>query len=224
MIISFTRIAVTMTFALLLMPPASAQQSTIQFSGARELSGASGSDRPADANSAAPSLPTPVAPANAFVIGAEDVLSVNVWKEPDLSSPQVPVRSDGKISLPLIGDVQASGRTPEQLQGEVAARLRDYVASPIVSVIVRDMKSRSFNVLGEVVRPGAFPLQKSTTVVDAVALAGGFREWAKVKSIYVLRRDSGDNAARRIPFNYKKAIRGDGGDFELRPRDTVVVP
>lgn len=158
-----------------------------------------------------------------FIIGANDVLSVNVWKEPELSSPQVPVRSDGKISLSLIGDVQAGGLTVQELQTELSKRLRDYVASPVVTVAVREMHSRTFNILGEVSRPGAYPLDKATTVVDAIALAGGFREWAKVKSIYILRRPVG-GATQRVSFNYKSAIRGSNGDFELQPRDTIVVP
>jgi polysaccharide export outer membrane protein len=157
-----------------------------------------------------------------FVIGADDVLAVHVWKEPELSSQQVPVRPDGRISLALVGDVQASGLTVHQLQDVLSKRLQDYVASPVVTVVVKEMHSRSFNILGEVVRPGAYPLDKPTSVVDAIALAGGFREWAKVKSIYVLRRDTG--GARRLSFNYKSAIRGNQGDFELQPKDTIVVP
>ena len=218
-----TRLVLVTATTLALITYTGAQQPKSQFHGAPAGPGTSGRNSSVESVAGAASVPTTAATKNEFVIGAEDVLSVTVWKEPDLSAPQVPVRSDGMISLPLIGDVEASGRTPEQLQSEVTARLKDYVASPVVSVMVRQMKSRSFNVLGQVMRPGAFPLDKTTTVVDAIALAGGFREWAKVKSIYVLRRDNGE-ATRRVPFNYKKAIQGDSGDFELHPRDTVVVP
>jgi polysaccharide export outer membrane protein len=157
-----------------------------------------------------------------FVIGAEDVLAINVWKEPDLSR-DVPVRSDGKITLPLIGDVMASGKTTEQLQAELKKDLQNYIDTPTVTVMVREIRSRAFNVLGLVARPGAYPLAKRTTVLDAIALAGGFREWAKVKNIYVLRRHE-NGLTERLPFNYKAAIKGSGTDFDLQSRDTIVVP
>jgi polysaccharide biosynthesis/export protein len=158
-----------------------------------------------------------------YVIGAEDVLAINVWKEPDLSR-ELPVRSDGKITLPLIGDVVASGKTTVQLQAELTKAMQGYVDTPAVTVIVRQIRSQAFNILGQVARPGSYPLTKPTTVLDAIALAGGFREWAKVKSIYVLRRQS-DGSSQRIGFNYKNAIKGGrDNDFDLHSRDTIVVP
>ena len=112
-----------------------------------------------------------------------------------------------------------------QLAKEIENQLRIYINDPRVTVIVQEINSQKFNVLGQVVRPGSFPLTRATTVVDAIALAGGFRDFAKQKSIYILRQE-GNGQALRIPFNYKKAIRGQGADqaAELRPGDTVVVP
>ena len=165
---------------------------------------------------------TPTAAAE-FVIGAEDLIAINVWKEPDLSR-ELAVRSDGKITLPLVGDVVASGKTTQQLQDELVKRLQAYIESPTVTVSVREIRSQAFNVLGQVARPGSYLLGKPTTVLDAIAIAGGFREWAKEKSVYVLRRAS-DGSSQRISFNYKKAIQGTPGiDFNLQARDTIVVP
>src|SRR5208282_1615111 len=133
------------------------------------------------------------------------VLAVNVWKEPDISR-SVPVRSDGKISLPLVGELQASGQTPQQLEQEITKRLQNYISEPEVTVIVTDSKSQKVNILGMVSRPGAYLLTSSTTVLDAVAMAGGFKDFAKQKSIYVLRQ-APDGTQQRIPFNYKDVIK-----------------
>jgi polysaccharide biosynthesis/export protein len=161
---------------------------------------------------------------SSFVIGNDDVLAINVWKEPDVSR-SVPVRSDGKISLPLVGEVQASGRTPLQLEQEIAQQLKSYVAEPEVTVIVQQINSQKFNILGMVNRPGSFPLTNSPTVLDAIAVAGGFRDFAKQKSIYVLRQNS-DGTQSRLPFNYKEVVKGQNGaqNVKLQPRDTIVVP
>src|SRR5215469_1340340 len=123
---------------------------------------------------------------DAFVIGADDVVAINVWKEPEISR-SIPVRSDGKISLPLAGEVQASGTTPKQLEAEISKRLASYISEPEVTVIVQQIKSQRFNILGQVARPGSYPLSNPTTVLDAIALAGGCRESAKQKASYVLR-------------------------------------
>jgi polysaccharide biosynthesis/export protein len=159
-----------------------------------------------------------------FVIGADDVLAVSVWKEPEISRA-VPVRSDGRISLPLVGELQASGETPRQLEQEIAAKLRGYISEPEVTVIVQEIKSQKINVLGMVARPGSYPLTNSLTVLDAIALAGGFRDFAKQKSVYVLRQGSGGGETR-LPFNYKEVIKGKNSaqNISLQPRDTVVVP
>ncbi|MGA7860328.1 MAG: polysaccharide biosynthesis/export family protein [Thermoplasmata archaeon] len=161
---------------------------------------------------------------NSYVIGANDVLAINVWKEPDISR-SVPVRSDGKISLPLVGELTASGQTPLQLEQEITKRLQNYISEPEVTVIVTDSKSQKVNILGMVVRPGAYLLTSSTTVLDAIAMAGGFKDFAKQKSVYVLRQTP-DGTQKKIPFNYKEAIRGQNPDqnIHLQAGDTVVIP
>jgi polysaccharide biosynthesis/export protein len=158
------------------------------------------------------------------VIGADDVLAINVWKEPEVSR-SVPVRSDGKISLPLVGELTASGETPLQLEKDIATRLASYISEPEVTVIVQDSKSQKINILGMVVRPGSYMLTASTTVLDAIAMAGGFKDFAKQKQVYVLRANS-DGTEKRMPFNYKDVIKGKNSDQNVRllPRDTVVVP
>ena len=161
---------------------------------------------------------------DSYVIGANDVLTVNVWKEPDVSR-SVPVRSDGKISLPLVGELQAGGQTPQQLEQEITKRLRNYISEPEVTVIVTDSKSQKVNILGMVVRPGAYLLTSATTVLDAVAMAGGFKDFAKQKSMYVLRQ-APDGTQKRIPFNYKDVIKGKNPEQNIRLQagDTVVIP
>ena len=161
---------------------------------------------------------------DSYVIGANDVLAINVWKEPDVSR-SVPVRSDGKISLPLVGELQASGQTPRQLEQGISKRLQSYISEPEVTVIVTDSKSQKVNILGMVARPGAYLLTSSTTILDAVAMAGGFKDFAKQKSIYVLRQ-APDGTQKRMPFNYKEVIKGKNPEQNIRLQagDTVVVP
>ena len=161
---------------------------------------------------------------DSFVIGNDDLLAINVWKEPDISR-QVPVRSDGKISLPLVGEVKAAGETPLKLEQDLAARLKNYIDEPEVTVIVQQINSQKFNILGQVNHPGSFSLANSATVLDAIALAGGFRDFAKQKSIYVLRENP-DGSEARLRFNYKEVVKGKNPDqnIKLQPRDTVVVP
>lgn len=165
------------------------------------------------------------APANSgYIIGPEDILAINVWKEPDISR-SVPVRSDGAISLPLVGEVQAGGKTTVELEQEITAKLRTYISEPVVAVMVEEMRSKRFNVLGQVAKPGSYLLTSNTTVLDAIALAGGFRDFAKQKSIYVLRKNP-DGSETRLPFNYKDAVKGKNVEqnVKLLPRDSVVVP
>ena len=161
---------------------------------------------------------------SSFVIGNDDRLSINVWKEPDLTQA-VPVRSDGKISLPLIGEVQAAGRTPLQLEGDIKEKLRAFITEPDVTVMVLQINSQKFNILGRVVKPGSYPLTATTTVLDAIALAGGFQDFAKQKSIYILRANA-TGGESRIPFNYKDVIKGKhaGQNIRLEPHDTIIVP
>jgi polysaccharide export outer membrane protein len=159
-----------------------------------------------------------------FVIGNDDLLAINVWKEPDISR-SIPVRSDGRISLPLVGEVQATGRTPLQLEEDIATRLRNYIAEPEVTVMVQEIRSQKFNILGQVTKPGSYSLELVTTVLDAIAAAGGFKDFANVKGIYILRQDSGGGESR-IAFNYKQVIKGKNPqqNLKLEPRDTIVVP
>jgi polysaccharide export outer membrane protein len=177
---------------------------------------------PAGQNADASTAPRPHN--DTFVIGNDDVLAVNVWKEPDISR-SVPVRSDGKISLPLVGEVQAAGRTPLKLEQDIAFRLKSFIAEPEVTVIVQQINSQKFNILGQVSRPGSYPLTNSPTVLDAIAIAGGFRDFAKQKSIYVLRQNP-DGSQTRIPFNYKEVVesKNPAQNIQLEPRDTIVVP
>ncbi|HXW93014.1 MAG TPA: polysaccharide biosynthesis/export family protein [Terriglobales bacterium] len=159
-----------------------------------------------------------------YIIGIDDVLAISVWKEPEVSKT-VPVRSDGKISLPLAGEVQASGETPRQLEVALSRRLANFISQPEVTVIVEESKSRKFNILGQVAKPGAYPISNSPTVLDAIALAGGFRDFAKQTKIYVLRRNP-DGTEARLPFNYKDIIKGKNVEqnVKLQANDTIVVP
>lgn len=161
---------------------------------------------------------------NTYVIGDDDVLEINVWKEQDVSRT-IPVRSDGKISLPLVGEVQAAGRTPVQLEEEITTRLRNFITEPAVTVMVQKINSLKFNVMGEVIKPGSFALTTSMTVVDAIATAGGFKDFAKKKSIYVLRTNP-DGTEARLSFNYSAFVKGKNAkaNVKLQPGDTIVVP
>ncbi len=187
-------------------------------------------DRGLSAATVAASPTRPVAPSgnkpddNSFVIGNDDVLAINVWKESDLSR-SIQVRSDGKISLPLMGEIQAAGRTPLQLELDIATKLRDYIAKPEVTVMVEQINSKKFNILGQVVKPGSYSLALAPTVMDAIAAAGGLRDFAKQKGIYVLRQNPAGGESR-IAFNYKDFIKGKNlhQNVRLEPHDTVVVP
>jgi polysaccharide biosynthesis/export protein len=159
-----------------------------------------------------------------FVIGDDDVLMISVWKEPDLSK-QITVRSDGKISLPLIGDIQAADRTPSQLEMDVTDKLKNFITDPQVAVIVQEVHSLKFNILGQVSKPGSYPLLAGTTIVDAIATAGGLKDFAKKKGIYVLR-PSTSGGETRIEFNYDDFLKGKNTkqNILLKSHDTVVVP
>ena len=159
-----------------------------------------------------------------FVIGNDDVLAVNVWNEPNITR-SVPVRSDGRISLPLAGEIQAAGRTPLKLEEEIAAKLKSYIAEPEVTVIVQQINSQKFNILGMVNRPGSYSIANSATVLEAIALAGGFRDFAKQTKMYVLRQNP-DGSQTRLPFNYKEVVKGKNSEqnVKLQPRDTIFVP
>jgi polysaccharide biosynthesis/export protein len=183
-------------------------------------------DVPNPATTAAPAAAQAAVPPhdNTFVIGNDDVLAVNVWKEAEISR-SVPVRSDGKISLPLVGEVQAAGKTPVALENEIADKLKNYISEPEVTVIVQQINSQKFNILGQVVHPGSYMVANSTTVLDAIAAAGGFRDFAKQKSIYVLRQNA-NGSQSRLPFNYKDVVKGVNAaqNVKLQAHDTIVVP
>src|SRR5271156_1513884 len=177
---------------------------------------------------AVPPVPTEVSKQTAvadgnYIIGAQDVLDISVWKEPEVSRV-VPVRPDGKISLPLLNDVQAAGLTPAALAALITESLKKYVTSPQVTVIVTTINSQRVYILGEVTRPGAFPMLPGMTVMQALTSAGGFTPFAKMKSIYVLREEGGKRT--KYPFNYKQVVNGKNTDqdIQLKAGDTIVVP
>jgi polysaccharide export outer membrane protein len=158
-----------------------------------------------------------------YEIGAEDQLNINVWKEPEVSR-SVPVRPDGKISLPLINDVQAVGLTPMQLAMSISEKLKKFISDPQVTVIVLTINSRRYYIVGEMARAGAFSLIPNMTVLQAISSAGGFTQFANMKAIYVLRIVDGKSV--KFPFNYKEVIKGirPEQNIILKPGDTIVVP
>jgi polysaccharide export outer membrane protein len=159
-----------------------------------------------------------------YVIGVGDVLDVNVWKEGELSKV-VGVRTDGMITLPLIGEIKATGLTPVQLQEQITASLSKVMSDPQVVVMVGAVNSMSFNIMGQVYKPGFFPLSRPITILDAIALSGGFRDFAKQKKIYILRA-APDGTQQKIHFNYKQVIKGQNmsQNILVEPHDTIVVP
>jgi len=176
----------------------------------------------APAPEAQPSAPSaPSVPVD-YIIGADDMLKISVWKEPEMSVI-LPVRPDGKISMPLLDDVQASGMTPMQLAGSIREKLKKYIADPRVTVVVTAMNSQRIYLLGEVNHPGPTALLPGMTVLQALSTAG-FTQFANLKAIYLLRTQDGQQT--KIPFNYKDAIKGRGTqqNLVLKPGDTLVVP
>ena len=157
-----------------------------------------------------------------YVIGADDTLHISVWKEPDLSET-LPVRPDGKISMPLLNDVTAAGLTPLQLKDALTEKLKKYIADPRVTVVVTAMNSQRIFVTGEVNHSGPLPLLPHMTMLQALSQAG-FTQFANIKGIYLLRLENGKQV--KLPFNYKQVVKGDHPEqnIVLRPGDTVVVP
>jgi polysaccharide biosynthesis/export protein len=176
------------------------------------------------AANAVPSAGGTVKDSPEFVIGSEDVLAIDVWKEPEVSRA-VAVRSDGKITLPLIGEMQAAGKTPKQLQAEIAKGLISYISDPEVTVIVQATNSKKYSILGHINHAGSVPLTAPTTILDAIATAGGFQDFAKRKQVYVLRTGP-DGREQRIPFNYVDVIKGKHPEQNilLQARDIIIVP
>ena len=158
-----------------------------------------------------------------YVIGPQDVVRIDVWKEAEISRT-IPVRPDGKISLPLLNDIQASGLTALQLGKAIRDGLTKYLTSPEVTVTVTEINSRRVYITGEVARAGAFPLLPNMTVLQALSSAGGFTQFAKPKNIYVLRNEGGKQA--KHPFNYKEVVKGKNQEENilLQPGDVIVVP
>ena len=166
------------------------------------------------------SLPPPSAH---YTIGPEDVIRIDVWKEPELSV-SVPVRSDGKISLPLIHDVYVIGLTPLELREELTRKLTQYLENPNVAVIIEQINSLKIFVTGEVNEPGVFELESEANLLQAISMAGGFTEWANRKKIKVFRKHR--DIETIITINYHKIISGKQPDLNipLQPGDTIVVP
>jgi len=156
-----------------------------------------------------------------YKIGPQDVLRIDVWKETEISRT-VPVRPDGKISIPLLNDVQAAGLTAMELSNNISEGLKKFMNAPQVTVTVSEINSRRVYVTGEVTRPGAYPLLPSMTALQALTSAGGFTQFANTKKIYVLRTEGGKQA--KHPFNYKSVLDGKMEDISLVPGDTIVVP
>jgi polysaccharide export outer membrane protein len=157
-----------------------------------------------------------------YVIGADDTLRISVWKEPDLSET-LPVRPDGKISMPLLNDIAAAGLTPLQLKDSITEKLKKFIADPRVTVVVTAMNSRRIFVSGEVMHTGPMALLPHMTMLQALSQAG-FTQFANVKGIYLLRTENGK--LEKLPFNYKEVIKGNHPEqnIVLKPGDTVVVP
>jgi len=215
----YRSICLTLTFFL--AAGASAQQSEKDKTTA-------GATKPADTKpaekQAAPAPSASAVPATTdpnYVIGAEDVIDISVWNEAQISR-SVPVRPDGKISLPLLGDVQAAGLTPTQLGTQITEGLKKFSKDPQVTVIVTAVNSRRYYVTGEVARAGTYPMLPEMTVLQALASSGGFTVFARRSKIYILRTTNGKQ--ERVPFDYDKVLKGKMPDVVLRPGDTIVIP
>jgi len=187
------------------------QQAATTASKSENSSGAKSSDE-VQASNVAPD----------YVIGADDTLHISVWKEPDLTET-LPVRPDGKISMPLLNDITAAGLTPLQLRDTITDRLKKYIADPRVTVVVTGMNSRRIFVTGEVTHTGPMTLLPHMTVLQALAQAG-FTQFANLKGIYLLRTENGKQ--EKLPFNYKEVVKGNHPEqnIVLKPGDTLVVP
>lgn len=160
-----------------------------------------------------------------YILGPEDILEIAVWKNNDLSK-QVQVRPDGRISLPLVGDVSAVGKTPSQLTDEISSRLRAYMENPTVSILVKEVKSYQIYVLGEVNKPGKYPLTSKLTLLQAITVAGGFTQVAARNKIVVFRYGKDAEGLTKIKASYDDMVIRDGSNqnIELRPGDLIVVP
>ena len=182
-----------------------------------------GAANPKGSSKSVPANPPIASNDTEYKIGEQDVLRIDVWKEPDISR-QVPVRPDGKITLPLLNDVQAAGLTPMQLSVSISEGLKKFLTAPQVTVTVTDINSRRVYVTGEVSHAGSFALLPNMTVLQALTSAGGFTQFAKLKNIYILRTVNGKQVT--YPFNYKEVVRGHNQEQNilLESGDLIVVP
>jgi polysaccharide biosynthesis/export protein len=201
---------------------AAALSGCLVVSGVR-AAGAQDQAQPSNGAAANDSATAAVLPAG-YLIGTDDVLSILFWGEKDMSA-EVTVRPDGKVSLPLLNDVQAAGLTPSALRDAIVEAARKYVADPNPTVIVKTINSRKVFITGQVEKPGPYPLNSSTTVLQLVAMAGGVKEFARSKNITVLRTEQGGRQ-QVFRFNYQEVQFGKNlyQNIELKPGDTVVVP
>jgi len=184
-------------------------------------SGAAGAPAASPVTSVPSGTPIP----SDYVIGPGDVLQISVWKN-DTLSRVVPVRPDGKISMPLLHDVTAAGLTAMQLRDKISRALAEFLPNPEVAVAVTDVRSMRVSVLGEVQKPGVLELRGTTTILEAIAMAGGFRDFASPSKITVIRTDAGGQT-QKIRFNYNRAVSNGNSDEKnlvLKPGDVVVVP
>jgi len=181
----------------------------------------------------APQVAAAAAPAHAaagvalapdYVIGADDVLSIMFWRDKDLSAPEAVVRPDGKVTLPLLNDVQAAGRTPEELSAAIRDAARKFVEDPNPTVIVKEIKSRRVFITGRIEKPGPYPLNGKTTILQLIAMAGGLREFVDGKNISLMRNEQGKQSV--FAFNYQDVVKKQylHQNIELKPGDVVVVP
>lgn len=178
-------------------------------------------DKPPAGQPAAQAAVTPSI-TESYVIGSTDVITVSVFKEPTLSN-SMPVRPDGMISMPLLGDVKAAGKTPLQLAGEIETALKKYVQDPNVTVILNQMNSKRIFLIGEIGKTGPIEMTPGMTLLEAIATAGGLGPYANAKKIYILRNEAGKQ--QKIPVHYKQALKGDLSlNLILNPGDTIVVP
>jgi polysaccharide export outer membrane protein len=183
------------------------------------------SDAPLPGGSAPPANAPkkPEADPKAYIIGEQDVLTITVWKEKELSGGVV-VRPDGKITVPLVGEIPVVGMTPVELQNLLAEKLKPFVTVPQVTVAVNEIRSRKVYLIGHTGREGPFPINSTTTVLQIIAQAGGLKDFAKRKKIYILRQNGTEQ--ERFPFNYDDVLKGKHREQNilLAPGDTIVVP
>jgi polysaccharide biosynthesis/export protein len=175
---------------------------------------------PASGYEAASATPAADFPAD-FVIGPEDVLSIVFWRDKEMST-EVTVRPDGKISLPLLDEVQAAGLTPAALRAHLVEASKRFFGNPSVTVIVNEINSRKVFITGQVVKPGSYVIAAPTTVLQLIAMAGGLKDFADARNIMIVRQERGRTSSYR--FNYKEFRRNLRQNIELKPGDTVVVP